>query len=163
MAKDTEASQKKYEDMLNRPKTAFGSLKVMITGKDVEERKKKWKTNARKLTDARNDYLLAVEGINVLQASYYGNDLPNLMKRLDGTYYPTVSGLFTKYSAMEEAVSTDFSNSINLVKSRIPDIRRERDTGEFLQDYVTIFETPAQFSFEKYPSDDVCFICVAKY
>ena len=66
--------------MLTKPKTALSTLKVLVTGKDVEERKKKWKNNSRKLADARNDYLLALEAINALQQSYYGGDLPNLMK-----------------------------------------------------------------------------------
>ena len=66
--------------MLNKPKTALSTLKVLVTGKDVEERKKKWKNNSRKLTDCRNDYLLSLEAVNALQASYYGSDLTNLMK-----------------------------------------------------------------------------------
>jgi hypothetical protein len=65
--------------MLSKPKTTLGSLKVFVTGKDEEERKKKWKTNTRKLTDARNDYILALAAINAMQNSYYQNDLPNLM------------------------------------------------------------------------------------
>ena len=66
--------------MLNKPKTALGTLKVLVTGKDVEERKKKWKTNSRKLTDARNEYILSLSAINAMQNSYYENDLPNLIK-----------------------------------------------------------------------------------
>lgn len=66
--------------MLNKPRTALGTLKVFVTGKDEEERKKRWKTNTRKLTDARNEYILALAAINAMQNSYYGNDLPNLMK-----------------------------------------------------------------------------------
>ena len=79
LAKETEASKEKYEKMLNKPKTALGTLKVLVTGKDVEERKKRWKTNSRKLTDARNEYVLSVSAINAMQKSYYENDLPNLM------------------------------------------------------------------------------------
>lgn len=66
--------------MLSKPKTALGTLKVLVTGKDEAERKKRWKTNSRKLVDARNDYILALSGINAMQNSYYENDLPNLMK-----------------------------------------------------------------------------------
>jgi hypothetical protein len=160
VAKDTENSKRKYEDMLNKPKTAFGALKVMVTGKDVEERKRRWKNNSRKLTDARNDYLLALEAINSLQATYYGGNLQDLMLRLDGSYYPTLTGLLNKYTAMESLVSDGLASSINLIKSKIPEITRERDMGDFLNDYRNIFETPSQFTFEMYPSDDTKLIVV---
>ena len=155
LAKETESSKKKYEDMVSKPKTTFGALKVLVTGKDEEERKKKWKTNSRKLTDARNDYLLSLEAINPLQSIYYGHDFPKLMERLDGSYYPTMTTLFTKYTNMEETISSGLAFSIELIKSKIPDITRERDVAEFKQDYQNIFSIPSQFSFERYSSDDV--------
>lgn len=63
--------------------------------------------------------------------------------------------MLTKYVSLEESSTDGLQYQINLMKSKIPEITRERDIGDFLKDYDTIFERPSQFSFEMHSADDV--------
>lgn len=65
--------------------------------------------------------------------------------------------MLTKYVGLEETTTDGLQYTINLIKSKIPEITRERDMSDFLKDYDSIFERPSQFSFELNSADDVYF------
>lgn len=63
--------------------------------------------------------------------------------------------MLTRYIGLEETTTDGLQYAINLLKNKIPEITRDRDMGDFLKDYGTIFERPSQFSFELHSDDDV--------
>jgi hypothetical protein len=65
--------------------------------------------------------------------------------------------MLNKYVSLEESSTDGLRFTIDLMKSKIPEITRERDMGDFLKDYDTIFERPSQFVFEMHTADDVTF------
>ena len=65
--------------------------------------------------------------------------------------------MLNKYVSLEESSTDGLQFTIDLMKSKIPEISRERDMGDFLKDYDTIFERPSQFVFEMHTADDVTF------
>ena len=65
--------------------------------------------------------------------------------------------MLNKYVALEETSTDGLQYTINLLTNKIPEITRERDMGDFLKDYDTIFERPSQFVFEMHSADDVIY------
>ena len=63
--------------------------------------------------------------------------------------------MLTKYVSLEESFQDGLLYTINLMNAKIPEITRERDFGDFLKDYESIFDIPLQFVFEMNASDDV--------
>ncbi|KAI8922926.1 hypothetical protein BC831DRAFT_473791 [Entophlyctis helioformis] len=158
-AKEADAAQKKHDDAIKRPKSGLQALKNLVTGKDAEERiqklKSKWKTKTRQLNDARNDYLLALMGTNAIQDLYYQDDMPIIMKKLDGEYYATLKSLLTAYTDLEVAFSASLKSSVDRVSSEVSKIDRQADIAVFLKDYSQTFNEPSTFAFDPMPTDEV--------
>ncbi|KAJ3322931.1 Intersectin 1 (SH3 domain protein) [Boothiomyces sp. JEL0866] len=151
-SKESDLAQKKYEDALKKPKSGLQSLKTMVTGKDaasvVQKLKTKAKQKSKTLDEARNIYLLSLQGYNRLLQLYEKEDLPNLMQKLDGKYYETVQTLVNSFSKFQEEVSTCGVKSSEVIKQKASLISREKDVSQFLADNNTIFKESSELQFE---------------
>ncbi|KAJ3262508.1 Intersectin 1 (SH3 domain protein) [Boothiomyces macroporosus] len=151
-SKESDLAQKKYEDALKKPKSGLQSLKTMVTGKDaasvVQKLKTKAKQKSKTLDEARNIYLLSLQGYNRLVQLYEKEDLPNLMQKLDGKYYETVQTLVNSFSKFQEEVSTSGLTTSETIKQKASLINREKDLSQFLADNNTIFKETSDIQFE---------------
>ncbi|KAI9101180.1 hypothetical protein DFS34DRAFT_613427 [Phlyctochytrium arcticum] len=158
-AKEADSARRKYDEISRKPGSGLSAIKNLVTGTDSEERieksRTKWKSLSRKLNDMRNDYLLALEAINVMQSVYYKNELPNLMKNLDDSLYSSYPVLMDKYASMEKEHTVALSGSVDAIKSTLPGINQDKETSLFMREHQTAFQDPGPFSFEPSSGDDV--------
>ncbi|TPX37007.1 hypothetical protein SmJEL517_g00786 [Synchytrium microbalum] len=164
-AKDADAAKKKYDDVSRRPNSALNSLKNIMKGTDTEERleklKGKWKAALRRLADARNDYLVVLEGLNAQQSQYYNVDLPSLMRKLDGTYYQTFGKALTTLVNLEEGYATMLTGSVQITQQAVNKINRDKENEQFVKEFHPVFVAdPKEFKFESSSNDNGTAICV---
>ncbi|XP_028271200.1 F-BAR and double SH3 domains protein 1-like isoform X2 [Parambassis ranga] len=108
-----------------------------------------------RLTEVRNEYLLALAAVNAHRQHYYTNDLPLIMEQMDGDVYDDLRRHFTLLCGTE----TDTCLATHRLYSRIWDsaakVTRERNVQQFLQESVSFSKTP-EFNFQPAPRDKVC-------
>ncbi|KNC97306.1 uncharacterized protein SPPG_07235 [Spizellomyces punctatus DAOM BR117] len=158
-AKEAESARKKYDDISRKPGSGLNAIKNLVTGTDSEERvekhRTKWKALSRKLNDSRNDYILALEGVNVIQAAYYKEELPNLMLNLDANFYTVYPSLLEKYAGLESDYTGALQTSVETVRTSLGNVDRNKELDNFLRDHNAIFQDPGPFHFEPGAGDDV--------
>ncbi|KAJ3291271.1 F-BAR and double SH3 domains protein 1 [Borealophlyctis nickersoniae] len=175
--KEAESSKKKYDDAMKKPNSTFMKLVTRDSEERVEKLRAKWKAAARRLTDARNDYLLALESVNTLQNLYYKEDLPKLMlvklntnldiqytqisyspssdlKKMDGHYYTLLVTLLNKYSDMESDFAQSLTASLQNIRFSVQRVDRTTDADAFMKENAALFKDPETFPFEKSSGDD---------
>jgi hypothetical protein len=158
-SKEADAALKKYEDTLKRPKSGLQSLKTLVTGKDaatvVQKLKTKSKQKSRELNEARNNYLLALQGLNSLQHLYDTQDVAILMEKLDGKYYETLRNLFDLFAKLEDDVSNSVKASAEVLKGQAALISRTQETEQFLQENSVVFKANNTIAFETIGLDTI--------
>jgi hypothetical protein len=151
-SKEADAALKKYEDTLKRPKSGLQSLKTLVTGKDaatvVQKLKTKSKQKSRELNEARNNYLLALQGLNSLQQLYDTEDISILIEKLDGKYYETLKNLFELFAKLQDDVANSVKVSAEVLKGQVTLINRAQETEQFLQENAAVFKANGLISFE---------------
>lgn len=157
MSKETETSRKKYDDSSNKKKGGFSALRNLVGDSEerVEKLRAKWKNNARKLNDMRNDYILALINVNTIQGTWYQKDLPKLMSDLDGDYYNLFQNLLNNLSAYEQNSIPVIKHSADEVANWSSRIQRDKENTSFINEFSAIFETPLNFDFVPGPSDEI--------
>ncbi|KAI9002017.1 hypothetical protein BC832DRAFT_130014 [Gaertneriomyces semiglobifer] len=164
LAKEAETARRKYDEVARKPGSGLNVIRNLVTGTDSEERvekqRSKWKSLTRKLNDARNEYILALEGVNTIQGLYYKDELPNLMRNLDGTFYTTYPTLLSKYASLEDDFSTSLNTSVSSIRTSLQTVEREKEITAFLQQNGSAFGDPGAFHFEATSGDDIARLTV---
>ncbi|KAK2849563.1 hypothetical protein Q5P01_009397 [Channa striata] len=107
-----------------------------------------------RLTEVRNEYLLALAAVNAHHQHYYTNDLPQVMEQMDGDVYRDLKSHFALLcgTEMETCLSTHKQHS--RIWDSIAKVTRERNVQHFLQESAS-FNKTADFTFQSAPRDTV--------
>ncbi|XP_034454651.1 F-BAR and double SH3 domains protein 1-like [Hippoglossus hippoglossus] len=107
-----------------------------------------------RLTEVRNDYLLALAAVNAHHQNYSRTDLPLIMEQMDGDVYDDLRSHFTLLCGIE----MDSCLSIHKLYSKIWDsvgkVTRDKNIQQFLQESVAFNKTTG-FPFQPAPHDKV--------
>ncbi|XP_035525627.1 F-BAR and double SH3 domains protein 1-like [Morone saxatilis] len=107
-----------------------------------------------RLTEVRNEYLLALAAVNAHQQHYYCNDLPCIMEQMDGDVYDDLRGHFTLLCRTEMDTCLATHKQYNRIWESVAKVTRERNVLQFLQESVSFSKTP-EFTFQSAPRDKV--------
>ncbi|KAJ3384154.1 Eukaryotic translation initiation factor 4 gamma [Lobulomyces angularis] len=156
-AKEAFSSKKTYDKTLEKPNSGLNALRNMVSSTDPEERieklKSKWKAAERKLTDARNSYIIAVDAGNCQQNLYYSNDLNNLMKKQDGFLFDIASTSLIKYNELQEQNLESLNTAISELFKTVDGLTQQSESEIFVQENSRIFLNPPKFEFFQCESD----------
>jgi hypothetical protein len=111
----------------------------------------------KKTTVARNDYLLAIATTNTHLLKHGSEDLPALMKAMDGEMYEKSREVYTLYAQIEADAAT-------LVKAQFEDLREQAYLVN--RDYVVecffhknpVLKARVEYRFEPHERDSVCML-----
>ncbi|XP_075994788.1 F-BAR and double SH3 domains protein 1-like isoform X2 [Genypterus blacodes] len=108
-----------------------------------------------RLTEIRNEYLLALAAINAHSQHYYTINLPHIMEQMDGDVYESLRGHFTLLCGTEMDVCLATHRQLCRIWDSVAKVTRERNVHQFLQESVSFSRTP-EFTFQPAPHDKVC-------
>ncbi|KAF3693527.1 F-BAR and double SH3 domains protein 1 [Channa argus] len=107
-----------------------------------------------RLTEVRNEYLLALAAVNVHHQHYYMKDLPHIMEQMDGDVYADLKKHFTLLCGTEMDTCLSTHKQYSRIWDSIAKVTRERNVQQFLQECVPFNKTP-EFTFQQAPRDTV--------
>ncbi|KAI8854427.1 hypothetical protein BC829DRAFT_379932 [Chytridium lagenaria] len=162
-ARETEAAQKKYDSTSAKPNSGLNALRNMMTRTDSDERleklRGKWKDSSSRLSEVRNDYLLALQsamlskksiiliisqiclkGWTVLSTQHFVASPTSLWIWSDHCYHSLRRGCY--------------------IRKYLLKVDANGDIKTFLNDYATLFNTPPTLSFETSIGDDTSVLVV---
>ncbi|KAJ3073520.1 F-BAR and double SH3 domains protein 1 [Podochytrium sp. JEL0797] len=156
-SKETESAKRKYEETAKKPNSGFNVIKNAVSRMDGEERvemlRQKWKSLEVRLTESRNDYLLAISAVNSQQSRYSSHDLSTWMKKFDTDFHDTFRTLFATYTDLESRVAAEIGEGVGKVRAAVEKVDGKADTEAFVFDNTQLFVDPPKFGFEAYPGD----------
>lgn len=155
--KESEAARQKYEDAIKPKKGALAALSNMVMGDNqerIERLRQKSKSSSRRLDEVRNEYLLALDAANAVQNHYYTQELPSIMKRLDGSFYPTFVQLLSVYSSMENDFAIGLRASTEAWTIQTLKVEREKELAKFIAEVKPLFDIPPTISFQRAGNDE---------
>jgi len=157
--KDSQNQKSKYEEACTEPKGALGQMKNMLrsgdSGQRIEKYHQKWETSQVNSTNARNEYLVYIDLINLQNNKFYDNDCPTLMKNIDDNYYESVASIFDMMTNLYVDYSNDLNNGILSIQNAIKKINRDDDNKIFTTQNESFFKKPEPFTYDPYGSDTV--------
>ncbi|XP_063731757.1 F-BAR and double SH3 domains protein 1-like isoform X1 [Eleginops maclovinus] len=107
-----------------------------------------------RLTEARNEYLLALSAVNGHHQHYYTHDLPHIMEQMDGDVYDNFRGHFALLCGTEMDTCLRTHKQFSTIWDSVAKVTRERNVLQFLQESVSFSKTP-EFTFQPAPGDKV--------
>ncbi|XP_041799813.1 F-BAR and double SH3 domains protein 1-like isoform X2 [Chelmon rostratus] len=107
-----------------------------------------------RLTEVRNEYLLALAAVNAHHQHYYTDDLPRIVEQMDGDVYEDLRGHFTLLCGTEMDTCLATHKQYSSIWESVAKVTRERNVLQFLQESVSFSKTP-EFSFQPAPRDKV--------
>ncbi|XP_041654038.1 F-BAR and double SH3 domains protein 1-like isoform X2 [Cheilinus undulatus] len=105
-----------------------------------------------RLTEVRNEYLLALAAVNAHHQHYYSNDLPRIMELMDGDVYDDLRSHFTLLCGIEMDSCLNTHKQYSHIWESITKVTRERNILQFLQESVSFSKVP-EFTFQPAPCD----------
>jgi len=157
--KESQSQKGKYEEACTEPKGALGAMKNMLRTGDASQRiekyHQKWETAQLNSTNARNEYLVYIDLINLQNQQYYDDDCPKLMKAIDDNYYESMTGIYEMLNNLHVDYSEELNNGIKVIQESISQINREADNKLFLTQNDLFFKKPEPFVYEPYGSDNI--------
>eukprot|EP00833_Pecoramyces_ruminatium_P018281 jgi/Orpsp1_1/1192313/evm.model.d7180000092179.1 len=157
--KDSQNQKSKYEDACTEPKGALNTMKNMLrsgdSGQRIEKYHQKWETSQINSANARNEYLLYIDLINLQNNQFYDNECPAIMKSIDDKYYENMASIYDMITNLCIDYSRDLNNGLNNIQESIRKINREDDTLLFTTQNDMFFKKPEPFTYEPYGSDTV--------
>ncbi|ORX84249.1 hypothetical protein BCR32DRAFT_291475 [Anaeromyces robustus] len=157
--KDSQNQKNKYEEACTEPKGALGQMKNMLrsgdSGQRIEKYHQKWETSQLNSTNARNEYLVYIDLINLQNNQFYDSDCPTIMKSIDDNYYESMASIFDMITNLSVDYSNDLNNSITSIQNAIKKINRDEDNKIFLTQNESFFKKPEPFVYDPYGSDTV--------
>ena len=158
-AKEYDAAEKKYDEAVKKPASGLRAFKNLVTGKDAEQRvmklEQRVKSKKRALNDARNDYILCLQGANELQNRYYKSDLNNFMAKIDGNHYDNLKALLASYVSTQQQLKDVLEENTQALSTDIAKVSRDKDVSAFLEDNMFVFGDPGIFNFDTVFNDTV--------
>ncbi|KAM6952067.1 F-BAR and double SH3 domains protein 1-like [Lycodopsis pacificus] len=107
-----------------------------------------------RLTEVRNEYLLALSAVNGHHQHYYTNDLPHIMEQMDGDVYDDLRSHFTLLCGAEMDTCLAVHKLYSTIWESVAKVTRERNILQFLQESVVFSKSP-EFTFQPAPHDKV--------
>ncbi|KAJ3218858.1 hypothetical protein HDU67_003813 [Dinochytrium kinnereticum] len=164
LAKDTDYAQRKYNDTSAKPNSGLNALRNIMTRTDSDERleklRGKWKESSTRLSEVRNDYILALESANAQQDLYYSKYLPDFFKKLDGTFHPTYRSVVDFFIDLERSFTSILTEEVESLQKSSLKVDANGDLKPFLDYHSTLFNTPSILSFDPSSGDDITAIIV---
>ncbi|XP_019126581.1 F-BAR and double SH3 domains protein 1 isoform X2 [Larimichthys crocea] len=105
-----------------------------------------------RLTEVRNEYLLALAAVNAHHQHYYSNDLPRIMEQMDGDVYEDLRSHFTLLCGTEMDTCLTIHKQYSRIWESVAKVTRERNVLQFLQESVSFSKT-TEFTFQPAPRD----------
>jgi flagellar hook-basal body complex protein FliE len=157
--KDSQNQKSKYEDACTEPKGALGTMKNMLRSGDsaqrIEKYHQKWEASQINSANARNEYLLYIDLINLQNDQFYDIDCPTAMKSIDDNYYESMSSIYDMINNLCIDYSNDLNKSISNIQDSIRKINREDDNAMFITQNDIYFKKIEPFTYEPYGSDSI--------
>ncbi|ORX43300.1 hypothetical protein BCR36DRAFT_406845 [Piromyces finnis] len=157
--KDSQNQKSKYEEACTEPKGALGAMKNMLRSGDssqrIEKYHQKWDAAQLNSTNARNEYLIYLDLINLQNQQYFDNDCPELMKAIDNNYYESITGIYEMLNNLHVDYSKELNNGIKEIQNSISQINREDDHKLFITQNDLFFKKPEPFAYEPYGTDNI--------
>ncbi|XP_034400251.1 F-BAR and double SH3 domains protein 1-like [Cyclopterus lumpus] len=107
-----------------------------------------------RLTEVRNEYLLALSAVNGQYQHYYTDDLPHIMKQMDGDVYDDLRSHFTLLCGTEMDTCLAVYKLYSTIWESVAKVTRERNVLQFLQESIFFSKIP-EFTFQPAPHDKV--------
>ncbi|KAM7388916.1 hypothetical protein PAMP_022918 [Pampus punctatissimus] len=107
-----------------------------------------------RLTEVRNEYLLALAAVNTHQQHYYTNDLPHIMEQIDGDIYENLRSHFSLLCGTEMDTCLAAHKQYGKIWDSVAKVTRERNVQQFLQESISFIKTP-EFIFQPAPHEKV--------
>ncbi|XP_049898464.1 F-BAR and double SH3 domains protein 2-like isoform X2 [Epinephelus moara] len=107
-----------------------------------------------RLTEVRNEYLLALSAVNGHHQHYYTNDLPQIMEQMDGDVYDDLRSHFTVLCGTEMDTCLTTHKQYGTIWECVAKVTREKNVLQFLQESVSFSKIP-EFTFQPAPRDKV--------
>ncbi|XP_026187010.1 F-BAR and double SH3 domains protein 1-like [Mastacembelus armatus] len=145
-AADAQTRSRKSEHGIFHFKTGLHKMNTKLTArlKECDDR----------LTEIRNEYLLLLAAVNAHHQHYYTNELPRIMKQMDGDVYDDLRSHFTLLCGTEMDTCLSTHKQYSRMWDSISKVTRERNVQQFLQESVSFSQTP-EFSFQPALRDKV--------
>ncbi|KAJ3393099.1 Intersectin 1 (SH3 domain protein) [Entophlyctis sp. JEL0112] len=157
IAKETDSAKRKYEETAKKPNSGLNALKNAVSRMDAEERvellRQKWKTCDRRLVEARNEYLLAIQSANEQQSLYCDHHIASWMQKFDNDFHATSQNLFSSYTDLELSVSQAIDAAVKHVRMTAEKIDPKTDTESFVLENAVLFVNEKPFVFEPCAGD----------
>ncbi|XP_069387188.1 F-BAR and double SH3 domains protein 1-like [Paralichthys olivaceus] len=107
-----------------------------------------------RLTEVRNDYLLALAAVNAHHQNYFKNDLPLIMEQMDGDVYDDLRSHFILLCGTEIDSCLSTHKLYNKIWDSVGKVTREKNIQQFLQESVAFSKTTG-FPFQPATHDMV--------
>ncbi|XP_034545179.1 F-BAR and double SH3 domains protein 1-like [Notolabrus celidotus] len=107
-----------------------------------------------RLTEVRNEYLLALAAVNAHNQHYYTKELPRIMELMDGDVYNDLRSHFTLLCGTEMDSCLNIHKLYSRMWETVSKVTREKNVIQFLQESVSFSKTP-EFTFQPAPCDKV--------
>ncbi|KAM9356638.1 F-BAR and double SH3 domains protein 1-like [Symphorus nematophorus] len=107
-----------------------------------------------RLTEVRNEYLLALAAVNAHHQHYYTTDLPRIMGQMDGDVYEDLRSHFIVLCGTEMDACLSTHKQYSRIWESVSKVTRERNVLQFIQESVSFNKTP-EFTFQPAPRDKV--------
>ncbi|XP_071313196.1 F-BAR and double SH3 domains protein 1-like [Trachinotus anak] len=107
-----------------------------------------------RLTEVRNEYLLALAAVNAHHQHYYTNNLPHIMEQMDGHVYDDLRSHFLLLCGTEMDTCLSTQNLYAKIWDSVTKVTREKNIQQFLQESVS-FSKMTEFTFQPAPRDKV--------
>ncbi|XP_056239368.1 F-BAR and double SH3 domains protein 1-like isoform X2 [Seriola aureovittata] len=108
-----------------------------------------------RLTEVRNEYLLALAAVNAHHQHYYTNDLPHIMEQMDGDIYDDLRNHLLLLCGTELDTCLSTQKLYSKIWDSVAKVTREKNIQQFLRESVSFSKT-FEFTFQPAPFDKVC-------
>ncbi|XP_049898463.1 F-BAR and double SH3 domains protein 1-like isoform X1 [Epinephelus moara] len=145
-AADAQSRARKSEHGIFHFKTGLQKMTAKLSARlrECEDR----------LTEVRNEYLLALSAVNGHHQHYYTNDLPQIMEQMDGDVYDDLRSHFTVLCGTEMDTCLTTHKQYGTIWECVAKVTREKNVLQFLQESVSFSKIP-EFTFQPAPRDKV--------
>ncbi|KAJ3103255.1 Intersectin 1 (SH3 domain protein) [Physocladia obscura] len=147
IAKDADTAKRRYEETAKKPNSGLNAIKNAVSRMDADERvellRQKWKTTDRRLTEARNDYILAIAAANDQQALYATHHFPTWMQKFDTDFHTTARAVFSTHSDLEASIAQTIDAAVKRVRIVVERVDAKIDTDAFLGENAVLTATAA--------------------
>ncbi|XP_070692540.1 F-BAR and double SH3 domains protein 1-like [Pempheris klunzingeri] len=145
-AADAQTRSRKNEHGIFHFKTGLHKMTAKLSSR--------WRECDDRLTEVRNEYLLALAAVNAHHQHYYTNDVPHIMEQMDGDVYDDLRSHFTLLCGTEMDTCLATHKQHSRTWESLAKVTRERGVAQFLQESASFSKIP-EFTFQPAQCDKV--------